>query len=257
MMHLVGQALEVDRSGRDLLLRGVISVGEVTTAGQVQTHDARVRRQEGRIDRKVGGAPGVRLHIDAPLLLIKAESLEGTVLAEVLDLVDDLVATVVARTGLPLRVLVGERGPEALHHRPGSKVLRSNELDGTHLPGLLLLHQCAHSGVRLTQGPVPGERRAGAASGDALRGDHELGVGIAIGTEDRGLLGSDELEPRQHAHDDLFEVQGVEVQAGCATLEAGLAHGDAELSAPGLEGVVACVSGSSRLHHAGGQARLA
>mmetsp|Transcript_73791 Transcript_73791/g.163116 ORF Transcript_73791/g.163116 Transcript_73791/m.163116 type:complete len:230 (+) Transcript_73791:1257-1946(+) len=229
----------------------------MASAWEIEAHDTGVRRQERGVNGEVRRAARIRLHIDAPLLLIKAEGLQSARLAKVLDLVDDLVASVIARSRLPLRVLVGEGGTEALHHRPGSKVLRSNELDGTHLPGLLLLHQCAHSGVRLTQGPVPGERRAGAASGDALRGDHELGVGIAIGTEDRGLLGSDELEPRQHAHDDLFEVQGVEVQAGCATLEAGLAHGDAELSAPGLEGVVACVSGSSRLHHAGGQARLA
>mmetsp|Transcript_37835 Transcript_37835/g.75400 ORF Transcript_37835/g.75400 Transcript_37835/m.75400 type:complete len:381 (-) Transcript_37835:18-1160(-) len=160
-VDLVWQRLEVDRRRRDLLLRRVVPVRQVPAARQVQAHDARVRRQQRRVDREVRRAARIRLHVHPPLLLVQAEGLQGAVLAQVLDAVDDLVAAVVARAGLALGVLVRERRAEALHHRAGGEVLRRDELDGSHLPGLLLLDQLRDRRVRLSQRPVPGELRAG------------------------------------------------------------------------------------------------
>mmetsp|Transcript_58697 Transcript_58697/g.139771 ORF Transcript_58697/g.139771 Transcript_58697/m.139771 type:complete len:372 (-) Transcript_58697:293-1408(-) len=189
-VHAVGQGLEVDGGGRDLLLGGVVAVGEVTAAGQVQAHDTCVRRQQGRVHRKVGRATGVGLHVHAPLLLIQAERLQRTLLAKVLHLVNNLIATVIAGSRLALRVLVGQSGAQALHHCTGREVLRGDELDAPHLPALLLLHQVVHHRVHLLQGPVPRQLRARiglGAGGDALGGDHELGIGLHL-LEGFGLL---------------------------------------------------------------------
>ena len=67
----------------------------------------------------------VRLDVDAPLCGVEMEGLEGTLLAEDLELVDVLVATVVARVGETLRVLVGEDGAVGLHRRAARQVLRA------------------------------------------------------------------------------------------------------------------------------------
>lgn len=48
--HHIGIALE-QLSARSLL-GGVVAVGEVTAAGQVQAHDTCVRRQQGRVHLK-------------------------------------------------------------------------------------------------------------------------------------------------------------------------------------------------------------
>mmetsp|Transcript_56404 Transcript_56404/g.147018 ORF Transcript_56404/g.147018 Transcript_56404/m.147018 type:complete len:476 (+) Transcript_56404:49-1476(+) len=161
-VHLVRQGLEVDRGRRDLLLGCVVAVREVATARQVQAHDTRVRRQQSRVHREVGGAARVGLHVHTPLLLVQPEGLQGTVLAQILDLVDDLVATVVARPRLALGVLVRQRRAQTLHHRPRGEVLRGNELDRAHLPSLLVLDQAGHHRICLLQRPVARELRAGA-----------------------------------------------------------------------------------------------
>ena len=73
--------------------------------------------------------------------------LEGTRLAQLLDLVDELVTTIVAVVRITLGVLVGEAGTEALHDGSGGEVLgvkreegynlRSDHFEG--LPGTVLL----------------------------------------------------------------------------------------------------------------------
>ena len=50
----------------------------------------------------------VRLHVDPPVIWAEVERLQGAGLAEELNAVGVGVATIVARAGLPLRVLVGE-----------------------------------------------------------------------------------------------------------------------------------------------------
>jgi len=115
-------------------------VGQVAARRQVEAHHAVVRVEQRGVDGKVGGRARVGLHVDAPLGLVQTEGGERAVAAQVLDLVDDLVAAVVARARHALRVLVGEARAEALHHRLGGEVLRGDQLDAQHL-ALLLLDQ--------------------------------------------------------------------------------------------------------------------
>ena len=63
------------------------------------------------------------MDVDAPLGGVEVEGLEGTLLAEDLELVDVLVTAVVPRIGETLRVLVGEDGAVGLHRRAARQVL--------------------------------------------------------------------------------------------------------------------------------------
>mmetsp|Transcript_807 Transcript_807/g.1883 ORF Transcript_807/g.1883 Transcript_807/m.1883 type:complete len:277 (-) Transcript_807:97-927(-) len=153
-VHPVGQGLEVDGGGGDLLLGRVVAVGQVPTGWQVQAHDPGVRRQQSCIHGKVRRAARIWLDIDAPCLLVQAECLQRTVLAKVLHLVDHLIAAVVAVSRLALRILVREGRTQALHDGSGSEVLRRDELDASRLPGFLLLDKVVHDRICLLQGLV-------------------------------------------------------------------------------------------------------
>mmetsp|Transcript_15046 Transcript_15046/g.18151 ORF Transcript_15046/g.18151 Transcript_15046/m.18151 type:complete len:331 (+) Transcript_15046:595-1587(+) len=66
--HLVGKRLEVDRGSRNLHSLGCVeAVGQVTSGGQVKTHDTVVRVEQASVHSEVGRAAGVRLDVDAPL----------------------------------------------------------------------------------------------------------------------------------------------------------------------------------------------
>lgn len=69
----------------------------MTTVGQTETHDAVLRLNEGGESCKVGGRSGVRLDIDTPDFWVEIEGGECTLLADDLDLVNVLVASVVLR----------------------------------------------------------------------------------------------------------------------------------------------------------------
>mmetsp|Transcript_40541 Transcript_40541/g.61229 ORF Transcript_40541/g.61229 Transcript_40541/m.61229 type:complete len:227 (+) Transcript_40541:1413-2093(+) len=201
-------------------------------------------RQQSRVDSEVGGAARVGLHVHAPLAVLQAEGLQGALLAEVLNLVDDLVATVVASARLSFGVLVRQGRAKAFHHGSGGEVLGSNELNGAELTVLFLLHQVVDRRVHLLQALVArelGSSCSGACS-DALGGDHELGVSIAGGAE--GCLRVRNLaQALEDAHDYLLEIQGVEMQAWGSAIQASFAELHALLDTPSLEGIVAGVGG--------------
>lgn len=90
-----------------LSLGGLVTVAQMATVGEVKTHETAVRRHDSLVDLEVGGRSRKALDVDTPLLRVDVEGLEGTALAEKLDLVDVLVATIVTSTGVTLRVLVG------------------------------------------------------------------------------------------------------------------------------------------------------
>lgn len=141
-VDLVGEALEVDGGGGDLLAAGgVVAVGEVAAGGEVEAHDAVVGLEDGGVGGEVGGGAGVGLDVDAPAGGVEAVGLEGAGAAEVLDLVDVLVAAVVAVARHALGVLVGEGGAEGLDDGEGGEVLGGDQLDPPALPPLLLLDQ--------------------------------------------------------------------------------------------------------------------
>ena len=88
-------------------------MGEVAAARKVEAHDA-PRVQQRRVHRRRSrGAVG--LHVDAPLFLVETERRERAVLAQHLDLVDVLVAAVVALPGGP-RCTCCQARTQSLHH---------------------------------------------------------------------------------------------------------------------------------------------
>ncbi|VEU40698.1 unnamed protein product [Pseudo-nitzschia multistriata] len=111
-VNSVWKRFEVNRSGRDsfagsfLLRVRVKPVCQVTTAGQIQSHDSFMRAKEGGVDGKIGRGPRVRLDIDAPLLGVQSIGCERTLLAKNLDLVNNLVTSVVSGVGETFRILV-------------------------------------------------------------------------------------------------------------------------------------------------------
>ena len=112
-----------------LALRSLITVGQVTTVGQVKTHKTIMGLHDSLVDLKIGRAAGEGLNIDTPLVAVNVESLKSTLLAEKLDLVNVLVATIVTHTGITFGVFVGHGRAQSVVDSTRSNVLRSNEND--------------------------------------------------------------------------------------------------------------------------------
>lgn len=64
--------------------------------------------QKSRVNSKIGRRARVRLDVDAPLVRVKPISLKGTSLAEDLNLVNVLIATIVTLARITFSVLVGK-----------------------------------------------------------------------------------------------------------------------------------------------------
>ena len=108
-------------------------MAQVTTVREVKAHETTVRRHDGLVDLKVGRAARQALDVDTPFLGVEVESGEGTLLAEELDAVNVLVATVVAGTRVTLGVLVAHGGAEGVKDGTGGDVLGGNENNGLAL----------------------------------------------------------------------------------------------------------------------------
>lgn len=121
--------LSLEIKGFLLALGGLIAVAQMTTVGEVKTHETAMRRHECLINLEVGRATAQALDVDTPLLRVEVEGLEGALLAEQLNLVDELITTVVASSGVALRVLVRHGGAEGIEDGAGGDVLRSNQND--------------------------------------------------------------------------------------------------------------------------------
>jgi hypothetical protein len=127
-------------------------VAQVATVGEVQTHQTAVGRHESLVNLEVGRASTEALNVDTPLGRVEVEGLESTLLAEKLNLVNVLVATVVPGTRKTLGVLVGHGRPEGVENGPGGDVLRGDEDDGLPLPLDLIFHDLGDLRVRVDQG---------------------------------------------------------------------------------------------------------
>lgn len=129
-VNAVGHGLEVGRDSRNpnsilltkhpspsyvmeglvyslLSLGSLVAVAQVAAMGQIETHETAVGRHDGLVDLQVGRAATEALDVDTPLLVVEVEGIKSTALAEQLDLVNVLVATIVTSTGVALGVLVG------------------------------------------------------------------------------------------------------------------------------------------------------
>ena len=155
-VHLVRQTLEINRRGGYLLPAGsIISVSQVTAGRQIEPHDAIVGVEESRVSGEIRRTAGVGLHIDAPGGGIEVKSGQGTIAAEILDLVNEFVAAVVAISRHTFGVFVGEGGAQGLDHSKGGEILRGDQFDPPALPPLLLLDQVVDFRIDGDQRLVP------------------------------------------------------------------------------------------------------
>ena len=108
-------------------------MGQVTTVGEVKTHQTVVGTHQSLVNLQVGRATTEALNVDTPLGGVQVESLESTVLASDLNGINVLVTTVVTGTGVTLRVLVGHGGTQGLEDSGGGEVLRGDQDNGLTL----------------------------------------------------------------------------------------------------------------------------
>lgn len=108
-------------------------MAQVTTVRKVQTHQTTVRWHQCLVDLQVGWAATQGLYVDTPLGRVDVEGLESTLLAQELDLVNVLIATIVAGTRLALGVLVGHGRAKSVEDSTGGDILGGDEDDGLPL----------------------------------------------------------------------------------------------------------------------------
>ena len=157
------------------------SVGEVAAVVEAHGQDGVARLEQGLVDGQVGVGPGVGLDVGVLGPEQRAQALAG----QVLDLVDDLVAAVVAAARVALGVLVGEDRAGGGQHGRRGEVLRGDELQGGRLALGLVAQERGDLGVA----GQPVRRRArrrtwvvmigGRASLRAARA-RRVGVGAAV-----------------------------------------------------------------------------
>lgn len=113
-----------------------------------------MRLENGRVSSEVGRGTGVRLDIDTPFGRVEVESLDSARSAEVLDLINEFVSTVVTVTRHALGVFVGEGTAEGFDDGEGSEVLGSDELDAAALATLLFLDEVMDFGIDGVEGGI-------------------------------------------------------------------------------------------------------
>lgn len=121
-------------------------MAQVATVGEVETHETAVGRHNSLVDLEVGRAATEALDVDTPLLRVEVEGLEGTTLAQQLDLVNVLVATIVTSAGVALGVLVGHGRTQGIEDGAGGDVLGGNENNGLALTLNLIFLQAPLAG---------------------------------------------------------------------------------------------------------------
>ena len=100
-------------------------VRQVAAVVEPQPEDRVARLQQREVRGHVRLRARVRLHVR----VLGAEQVLRPVDRELLDLVDDLAAAVVAAAGIALRVLVRGHGADRLEHARPGEVLRCDQLD--------------------------------------------------------------------------------------------------------------------------------
>lgn len=105
-------------------------MAQMATVGEVKTHETVVRAHKSLVDLQVGGTSTQTLDVDAPLLGVKVERLQGTSLAGELNGIDVLVTTIITSAGVTLGVLVGHGRAQGVENGMGGEVLRGDQDDG-------------------------------------------------------------------------------------------------------------------------------
>lgn len=148
----------------------------MTQMGIQQPHDPILGKEKTGIDRQVGRRAQVTLNIHTPLLRIEMKQRERALAAELLDLVDVLVPSIVSGAGHSFGVVVGKVASKRLENCSAREILRRNELESSELPLLLPLHDLEVFRVRNGDGLVAPRSNCrppgleGRFHGDPLRG---------------------------------------------------------------------------------------
>ena len=154
--------------------RDAVAVREVAAHGERHAHDRLARLEEREVDGKVGRRAGVRLDVG----VLDTEQRLGPVDRDRLDLVDDLLALVVALARVALGVLVREDAAGGLEHGGGHVVLAGDQPDGLALSVLLGIDQAGDLGV--------GAGQLGVAVAHAALLRSALGIGGRPGAQAYG-----------------------------------------------------------------------
>lgn len=122
---------------------------QVPTVGQVETHQTVADLHDRGVSVQVGRGTAQGLHIDPPLLRVKAIQVQGTGLAQRLSFIDELVTTVVPLAGVALGVLVLHLRAQQVHDGLRREVLRRDQRDRVLLSAPLIAEDAEHLGVHL------------------------------------------------------------------------------------------------------------
>ena len=125
-------------------------MGQVAAVVEPHGEDGRSRFEQRLVDGQVGVGAGVRLHVG----VVGPEQRGGPVAGQVLHLVDDPVAAVVAPAGVALGVLVRQHRARGGQHGRRREVLRGDQLQGRLLPVELLADEAGHLGIGGQRGLV-------------------------------------------------------------------------------------------------------
>ena len=170
--HLV--VVDLHRLARDAVVVELVELpGEVDLQPVRQVAAVVEREAEHAVarleDREVDGHVGLRARVRLHVRVLGAEQLLRARARELLDLVDDLAASVVALARIPLGVLVRRHRPDRLEHRRPREVLGRDQLDLPALPVELAAEQLGDLRIDVVQ-----TRRAElveASAGRRPRGD--------------------------------------------------------------------------------------
>jgi hypothetical protein len=110
---------------------------------KVQSHERIARLHAGEENGHVGLCARMGLHVGVLRAVETADALDG----QRLDLVHDLAAAVVARSGIAFGVFVGQDRTHGLHHLVADEVLRSDQFDAMHLAVALGGNQIENLGI--------------------------------------------------------------------------------------------------------------
>lgn len=150
-INTVRHGLKVSRDSRNLSGVSLVTVGKMTTVGEVKTHETLMGLHNGLVDLEVGRRTRKGLDIDAPLVRGDVKGLESTLLAESLNAINVLVTTVVTGTGVTLRVLVAHGGSQGVENGLGGQVLRGNKNNRLTLTGDFVINNLLDFGVEISK----------------------------------------------------------------------------------------------------------
>lgn len=156
-------------------------MSEMTTRWQIQSHNAIMRLKQSGVGGKVGRAAWVRLHIHAPLGCVKMKRLKSSRSTQILDVINELVPSIVPVTRHALGVLVGQGAAKCLNDSEGGEVLRCDELDASALAALLPLDQIVDFGIDLderSESPWRDRIHGGGGGGSGGGGGRGSGGGV-------------------------------------------------------------------------------